>query len=379
MDMSNLASIFSPTLMRPPTDSESLQNAFQELRRSKSILNLLLVRADMKSEERRALEANNGNDDDVTLKTPGSDNSSMENLSLENLHTNSALLSNSNNIPKNEDSGTSSSLPFPSIPMKSQSLFSTTSTPFPPLPPVVLTPLSKSSLASLENQNHHNNIHNMSNQFVSNRKRVTSRPMSVSLDSSMLSSFLGVEKHRDLCGKLSPIREHETNAIYTPEILKSKSGSFDGSLSSNNDGNMKERDRAMDKHITLKDKGRNSLGSAGMKSLPVKQKVDTRARPMSTSAATSTSLSFFLKMFMSPRESVELSTGNGLNGNMNNSNNMNGGVNGPTVINVNNVTIPVMSRTSPVSSLRQPSVPPSSSYRRSPTGSSSIKLTKAAI
>ena len=97
MDMSNLASIFSPTLMRPPTDSESLQNAFQELRRSKSILNLLLVRADMKSEERRALEGNNGNDDDVTLKTPGSDNSSMENLSLENLHTNSALLSNSNN------------------------------------------------------------------------------------------------------------------------------------------------------------------------------------------------------------------------------------------------------------------------------------------
>ena len=42
-------------------------------------------------------------------------------------------------------------------------------------------------------------------------------------------------KVKDLCGKLSPIREHETNAIYTPEILKSKSGSFDGSLSSNND------------------------------------------------------------------------------------------------------------------------------------------------
>ena len=375
--MSNLASIFSPTLMRPPTDSESLQNAFQELRRSKSILNLLLVRAELKSEERRALEGNINNDDDVTLKIPGSDNSSMDNLSLENLHTNSALLSNSNNIPKNEDSGISSSSPFPSIPMKSQSLYNTTSTPFPPLPPVVLTPLSKSSLASLEN--HNNNVHNVGNPFVSSRKRVTSRPMSVSLDSSMLSSFLGVEKHKDLCGKLSPIREHETNAIYTPEILKSKSGSFDGSLSSNNDGNIKEKEKFLEKQTTLKDKGRNSLGSAGMKSLPVKQKIDTRARPMSTSAATSTSLSFFLKMFMSPRESVELSNGNGINGNINNSNIINGNINGTNVNGVNNVTIPVMSRTSPVSSLRQPSVPPSSSYRRSPTGTSSIKLTKAAI
>ena len=42
--------------------------------------------------------------------------------------------------------------------------------------------------------------------FESDRKRLNNRPMSVSLDSSMLSSFLGADTAAP--GKLSPIKEH---------------------------------------------------------------------------------------------------------------------------------------------------------------------------
>ena len=449
MDTSNLASIFSPTLMRPPTDSESLQNAFQELRRSKSILNLLLIRAEMKE-----------NEENLSFKsTP---DVLLQNLpiSIENLQTNSALLNsnlnanlNSNNLNNNnlnnnnykdEIPGSSSSSSTTPLPPKSTSLFSTANT-LPPHPPCLSSfsksvtssfstsnnslvsttataPLSENSVEIIKKSGTGSNtapFHLLSpspistNMFISTRKRQNVRPMSVSLDSSMLSSFLSGEKSKETCGKLSPIKEYETNSLFNNnEVIRhlnNNSGAgFDGSLSTNNDGNNKDKN--------VKDKGRNSMGSAGMKSLPVK-KISTRARPMSTSAATSTSLSFFLKMFMSPRDNVETTNnGNGNNGNLNtmtnpsiiannsgninnnvttNSNNNNSGNNGNgnNVNNGNNngngsgngnnngngngnTQTPIITR-SPVtpSGARQTSVPPSS-YRRSPSNLVSNKLTR---
>jgi RhoGAP domain len=306
MDVSNLASIFSPTVMRPPMDSESLQNAFQELRRSKNILKLLLTQATIaKNAEKRGSKEITGVKKEVT---------NDPSLSVENLHTNSILLGAvSPNVEKTPSSPFSKSSP------KLNSLYPVNST-----APMMSNPLKVSPQKSALS------LTVPADAFITNRKRLNNRPMSVSLDSSMLSSFLGATDTSS-GGKLSPIREHDANPTFLPETSK------DGSLSSNHDG--KERG--------LLDKGRNSMGSATMKSLPVK-KLITRARPMSTSAATSTSLSYFLKMFMSPRETAD----------------------GPPTV-VVPMQSPSGSRPAPnsaplASTARQMSVPPSSHRRATP-------------
>lgn len=307
MDVSNLASIFSPTVMRPPMDSESLQNAFQELRRSKNILKLLLTQATIaKNAEKR------GSKEIQEVKKEVTNDPS---LSVENLHTNSILLgAASPNVEKTPSSPFSKSAP------KLNSLYPVNTT-----TPVMSNPLKvspqKSSLS----------LTVPADGFITNRKRLNNRPMSVSLDSSMLSSFLGAPDTSS-GGKLSPIREHDSNPTFLPQTTP------DGTPTTNHEG--KER--------SMLDKGRNSMGSATMKSLPVK-KLITRARPMSTSAATSTSLSYFLKMFMSPRESAE--------------------GNAPSA--VSSMQSPGGSRPAPnsaplTSSARQMSVPPSSHRRTTP-------------
>ena len=357
MDVSNLASIFSPTVMRPPMDSESLQNAFQELRRSKNILKLLITRATIaQSAEKRGSKEN-------PMRIIKNDPS----LSVANLHTNSILL-NANANNNNATAISSASGSASAVQMKEEKNTSNTSTPTHvkpqkksstsqhsnnapvPTPPIVvkeLPPVPKG-----QGQGHSASALSLSlpaDAFITNRKRLNNRPMSVSLDSSMLSSFLVADTGAP--GKLSPIKEHESN----PRLLThNERHGHESSHSphSSHDGKPK---------IPV-DRGRNSMGSAGMKSLPVK-KLTARARPMSTSAATSTSLSYFLKMFMSPRENLDGNTATGVV---------------PTVVNpgaprnTSSLSPSNANRQGSNAASRQPSVPPSTHRRATPVIASKL-------
>lgn len=351
MDVSNLASIFSPTVMRPPMDSESLQNAFQELRRSKNILKLLITQAAIaQSAEKRGSKEN-------PMRIIKNDPS----LSVANLHTNSILLGanpnqnqiqnqNQNSNHSKEDKISSTTNHVKPQKKSSTSVFTNNTNNSPVVSPSPVTGTKEQQ--SAVPQGHSASALSLSlpaDAFITNRKRLHNRPMSVSLDSSMLSSFLG-DKNAEPC-KLSPIKEHESN----PRLLshhERHSHDAESNLHNSHDGKTKVQ----------VERGRNSMGSAGMKSLPVK-KLTARARPMSTSAATSTSLSYFLKMFMSPRENLDGNTATGVV---------------PTVVNPNvprNVSSLSPSNTSRQGSnatSRQPSVPPSTHRRATPVIASKL-------
>lgn len=348
MDVSNLASIFSPTVMRPPMDSESLQNAFQELRRSKNILKLLITRATIaQSAEKRGSKEN-------PMRIIKNDPS----LSVANLHTNSILLNaNANNnatvissasggssaAHMKEEKNTSTSTHVKPQKKSSTSLFNNAPVPTPPIVVKELPPVPKGHSASALS------LSLPADAFITNRKRLNNRPMSVSLDSSMLSSFLVADTGAP--GKLSPIKEHESN----PRLLThNERHGHESSHSPHNSHDGKPK-------IPV-DRGRNSMGSAGMKSLPVK-KLTARARPMSTSAATSTSLSYFLKMFMSPRENLDGNTTTGVV---------------PTVVNpgaprnASSLSPSNANRQGSSAASRQPSVPPSTHRRATPVIASKL-------
>lgn len=265
MDISNLASIFSPTLMRPLIESVNLENAFREIKRSQNILKLLL------NYEKLKIEKNKDMIDSVAASK-----------------AQSSIITNVLNVKEMSldfDSYASKHTSPEYSPVLSSNGDSTSS----PQPNTFTPPLSPRS----NNNNNNNYKPLLSDRSIIHRKRPNNRPISVSLDSSILPSLLN---NKDKIHKLSPINENHTRDdchINTKNLEDfSKISNFSNIHSNdNNDENNENNDR----------KVRNSLGNSGMKSLPVKSKT-TKIRPMSTSAVTSTSLSYLLKMFMTNKD-----------------------------------------------------------------------------
>eukprot|EP00596_Hydrurales_sp_CCMP1899_P003969 CAMPEP_0119034248 /NCGR_PEP_ID=MMETSP1177-20130426/1253_1 /TAXON_ID=2985 /ORGANISM="Ochromonas sp, Strain CCMP1899" /LENGTH=451 /DNA_ID=CAMNT_0006991551 /DNA_START=1539 /DNA_END=2894 /DNA_ORIENTATION=+ len=253
MDISNLASIFSPTLMRPLIESINLEDAFREVRRSQNILKLLLNYEKLKSIDGYKYQSIITDELNVQEMSLGFDSYASQHASLDTEY--SPVLS-SNTSP----------------------VLNITSSFTPPLSPR----LSNSNYKPLLSDR------------IQHRKRPNNRPISVSLDSSILPSLQNSKDKMN--SKLSPINEnnssrddfnvHTKNLEDFAKIKNSTDNSIDGG----------------DENESLEKKGRNSMGTSGMKSLPVRSGKPSKTRPMSTSAGTSTSLSYFLKMFMSNKD-----------------------------------------------------------------------------